>query len=237
MKLCTAILRREWGGYIHSPVAYVAMTLFVLAAGIAFLPDFTPGQPEQMRHTFEWMIRYLVVVIPLLSMGLLAQEFSSGTIESLLTAPVGETDVVLGKFLGSMAFFLVLIAPTFVYVIMLQLYGRPDYGPILSGYLGVILAGALFISIGLFCSSLTRSQMIAAISAMAILFVVTVVPDIITRITTGKLLRGAADQCVFHRYEDFSQGVIDSGNIIFFVAGAAVFLFLTVKSLEWRRWK
>jgi len=178
-------------------------------------------------------------VIPLLSMGLLAQEWASGTIESLMTAPVAETDVVMGKFLGSFAFFLVMLAPTVLYVGILAIYATPrmDFGPIRSGYLGVILVGGLFISIGLFCSSLTRSQIVAAVATAAVLFAITIVPWW----ASGKLLSQTwvtvLNQTVFKRYTDFSRGIIDSGHLAFFILTTAVFLFLTTKVLESRRWK
>ena len=155
-----------------------------------------------------------------------------------MTAPVGEHDVVLGKFLGSLGFLLVLLAPTLLYVVMLAIYGRPDIGPIFSGYLGIILVGSLFISIGLFCSSLTRSQVVAAVTSAAILFLVTIIPWWLgTRATLTGFWRGVAEQSIFRRYTDFSKGVIDTGNLVFFLAATAVFLFLTVKVLESRRWK
>ncbi len=238
MSLSTVIAKRELLSYFFSPIAYVAMTLFLLVAGFTFREDFQPGQPATMRAIFEWMVWLLVFIVPVLCMGLLAQEWSSGTIETLMTAPVSETDVVLGKFLGSLAFFGVLLAPTLLYVVMLRIFGRPDYGPILSGYLGIILVGALFISIGLFCSSITKSQVVAAVSASAILFAITIVPWwLSTKATLGAFWRGVADQSVFRRYTDFSKGVIDLGNLVFFVVVTSVFLFLTVKILESRRWR
>ena len=176
MSRATVIARRELASYFHSPIAYVAMFLFLVVAGYAFRQDFQPGQPATMRAIFAQMVWLFVAILPVLCMGLLAQEWATGTIETMMTAPVREYEVVLGKFLGSFLFFLVLLAPTLLFLVMLAVYGRPDYGPIFSGYLGLILVGALFIAIGLFCSSLTRSQVVAAVSAAAILFVVTVVP-------------------------------------------------------------
>jgi ABC-2 type transport system permease protein len=238
MTKATVIARRELSSYFYSPIAYVAMTLFLVACGIFFWSDFQPGQPVTMRTIFEWMVWLLVFIIPILCMGLLAQEWATGTIETMMTAPVGETDMVLGKFLGSLLFFFVLLAPTLIYLAMLALYGRPDYSAIFSGYLGVILVGALFISVGLFCSSLTRSQVVAAVSAAAMLFVITIVPWIAgSKTTVVGFWRKVVDQGVFNRYVDFSKGVIDTGNLVFFVATTAVFLFLTVKVLESRRWK
>src|SRR5262245_23354624 len=160
MSRAIVIARRELSSYFYSPIAYVAMTLFLFVSGCFFFRDFQPGQPAVMRTIFDWMVWLLVFVTPILCMGLLAQEWASGTIETLMTAPVDETDVVIGKFLGSLAFFVVLLVPTLLYVAMLAIYGRPDIGPILSGYIGIVLVGALFIAIGLFCSALTRSQVI-----------------------------------------------------------------------------
>jgi len=237
MERSITIARRELSSYFYSPIAYVAMTLFLLACGFLFWDDFRPGQPATMRTIFEWMVWLLVMVIPILSMGLLAQEWATGTIETMMTAPVEEHEVVLGKFFGSFVFFLVLLAPTLLFLVMLRIFARPDYGPIFSGYLGLILVGALFISIGLFCSSLTKSQVVAAVAAAAILFVVTVVPWFAAgQATLSTPLRKITDQGVMARYADFAKGVIDTGNLVYFVVATAVFLFLTVKVLESRRW-
>lgn len=238
MSRATTIARRELSSYFYSPIAYVAMTLFLFAAGFSFWDDFTPGQPAVMRAIFEHMVWLLVFIIPILCMGLLSQEWATGTIETLMTAPLGEAEVVIGKFLGSLAFFLVLLAPTLVYVLMLRIYSQPDYGPIFAGYLGLVLVGALFIAIALFCSSLTRSQVVAAVAAAAILLVTSIVPWYASsRATLSGFWRKAADQGVLTRYADFSKGIIDTGDLVFFVAATAVFLFLTVKVLESRRWK
>jgi ABC-2 type transport system permease protein len=237
MTRAPAIARRELSSYFYSPIAYVALTLFLLASGVAFWDDFQPGAPAEMRHIFQWMVWLLVFIVPVLSMGLLAQEWASGTIEPLLTAPVNETDVVVGKFFGSLGFFVVLVAPTLLFAVLLSAFGQTDKGAIACGYLGILLVGALFIAVGLFCSSLTRSQVVAAVSAAAVLFIVTIVPWWVAgKATLGDFWRGVAGQCVLRRYEDFSKGVIDTGNVVFFVAATVLFLFLTIKVLESRRW-
>jgi len=232
-----AIARRELSSYFYSPIAYVAMALFLLASAFTFWDDFQPGAPAEMRSIFQWMVWLLVFIVPILSMGLMSQEWATGTIESLMTAPVNESDVVLGKFLGSFGFFTVLVAPTLLFAVMLSLFGQTDKSAIACGYLGIILVGALFTSIGLFCSSLTRSQVVAAVASAALLFVTTIVPWWVSgKATLGAFWRVVADQCIMRRYEDFSKGIIDTGNIVFFIAATAVFLFLTVKVLESRRW-
>ncbi|MGA2229494.1 MAG: ABC transporter permease [Tepidisphaeraceae bacterium] len=237
MSRAPAIARRELSSYFFSPIAYVALALFVLASDVAFLDDFTPGQPAEMRHIFQWMVWLLVFIIPILSMGLMAQEWATGTIESLMTAPVSESDVVLGKFLGSLSFFGVLLVPTLLFPVMLAYYGHIDSHAIACGYLGIVLVGALFISIGLFCSSLTKSQVVAAVASAAILFATTIVPWWIAgKATLSQFWREVADQCVFHRYEDFSKGILYTPSLVFFLAATFVFLFLTIKVLESRRW-
>jgi ABC-2 type transport system permease protein len=133
---------------------------------------------------------------------------------------------------------MVLIAPTLLYVLVLRIHGQIDYGPILSGYLGIVLVGTLFVSIILFCSSLTRSQLIALVLGVFILAIVTILPYLAAGLASlPPFWRNVADQAVFRRYMDFSKGVIDTSNIVFFLAATTVFLFLTVKVLESRRWK
>jgi ABC-2 type transport system permease protein len=238
MSRAPVIARREFGSYFRSPIAFVAMTLFLVASGVAFRKDFDPGQPAAMRSIFDVMIWYLVFIIPMLSMGLLAQEWATGTMETLITAPIGETDVVLGKFIGSLGLLVVLLLPTLVYVLMLRIYGHPDIGPIISGYLGIVLVGSLFISIGLFCSALTRSQIVAAVASASILVLITILPwELGGNAVLPAFWRTVVDQAVFKRYTDFSKGVLDIGNIVFFLLTTGVFLFITVKVLESRRWK
>jgi ABC-2 type transport system permease protein len=234
----TVIARRELSSYFFSPLAYVAMVLFLIAAGFSFWDDFQPGQPAGMRAIFEYMVWLLVFVVPVLSMGLLSQEFATGTVETMMTAPVNDTEVVLGKFLGSFSFFAVLLAPTLLYVVLLKIYSRMELGPIFSGYVGLLLVGALFTAVGLFCSSLTRSQVVAAVSSAGILVVGTVLPYWAgAKANLGEFWRSAASQGVYSKYTDFSKGLLDLGSFAYFVAGTAVFLFLTVKVLEARRWK
>lgn len=238
MTRAPTIARRELASYFHSPIAYVAMALFLFAAAFSFMDDFQPGKPAVMRSLFDWMVWMLVAIMPLLSMGLMAQEWATGTIETMMTAPIGETDIVVGKFLGAFGFFLVLLSPTLLYVLLLAIYGPPDYGPIVSGYLGIILVGALFLAVGLFCSSLTRSQVVAAVAAAAILFLITIVPWWAGgKASLTGTWRKVVDQGVLNRYAVFSKGVIDTGNLVFFLAVTGVFLFVTVKVVESRRWK
>lgn len=232
--------RRELFSYFVSPIAYVAMFLFLIACGAAFYQDFEPGQPAMLRHLFDWMLWFLCFVVPVLCMGSISQEWASGTIESLMTAPVSDTDVVLGKYVGSLAFVLVLLAPTLLYVVLMAIFANPrlDPGPVFSGYLGMVLVASLFVSVSLFCSSLTRSQVVAAVTAFAILALITILPYVVGAwATLGDFWRRTINQGVYARYADFSKGVIDLAHVVFFLVTTAAFLFFTVKVLESRRWK
>jgi ABC-2 type transport system permease protein len=234
------IARRELFSYFVSPIAYVAMFLFLIACGLAFAQDFSPGQPAMMRHLFEWMLWFLAFVVPILCMGSISQEWASGTIETLMTAPVTDSEVVVGKFLGSLGFVLVLLVPTLLYVVILKIYATPslDLGPVLNGYLGMVLAASLFVAVSLFCSSLTRSQVVAAVSAFAILAILTILPWLVSAWTVlPDFWRTLVNQAVYSRYVDFSKGVLDTGHVVFFIVATAAFLFFTTKVLESRRWK
>ncbi|HSZ55972.1 MAG TPA: ABC transporter permease [Tepidisphaeraceae bacterium] len=238
MNRAMAIARREFSSYFYSPIAYVVIITFLIASGFAFYRDFEPGQAAAMRSTLDWMVWFLVIIVPVLSMGLLAQEWASGTIETLMTAPVSDSEVVIGKFFGNLGLLVVMLLPTLLYVVLLTLYSRPDFGPIFSGYLGIFLVGALFVAVGLFCSSLTRNQIVAVVLAILLLCLATVIPYLIAQYASLRpVFRTVIDQAVYRRYSDFSRGVLSTGNIVFFVLTTAVFLFLTVKVLESRRWK
>lgn len=238
MTVAYAIARRELSSYFFSPIAYVAITLFLLVSGILFTRDFEPGAAVSLRTLFDWMVYLLVFIVPVLSMGLISSEWDKGTIETMMTAPVSDAEVVLGKFAGAMSFFLVMLLPTLTYVVLLSVFGRPEPGPLLSGYLGIVLVGGLFTAVGIFCSSLTRSQVVAAVISAAVLAAITILPYYASdnpRLTD--FWRQVVRQMVFQRYTDFSRGVIDLSHVVAFLSATAVFLFATTKVLESRRWK
>jgi ABC-2 type transport system permease protein len=231
------LARREVGSYFTSPIAYVAMAVFVFVAGCIFvLWDFQPGQPAQMHTTFSAMFIVLIICLPLVTMRALADEKATGTIETLLTAPITDTQVVLAKFLGCAAFFLAMLAPTLLLVGVMRLYGNPEYGPIASAYLGLIFLGMLYIAIGLMTSAMTRVQLIAAVLAILPLLVLWLMESAAGVVPPqyGNILRQASTSA---HYSDFTLGVVDVVHVIYFVALTAYALFFTVKILESRRWR
>jgi ABC-2 type transport system permease protein len=192
-----------------------------------------------MRVLFEKMAGVLVFALPLLTMRSIADEFSSGAIETLMTAPVSDMSVVVGKFLGSLLFYCGLLAATLVHLFLLGRYAPALAGStVFTGYVGMILLGSLFLSIGIFASSCTRHQLLAAVIAMAILAVFTFVVDYGAEYARHMWQR---DVCaylnMFGHFADFSKGILDSKSIIFFASGSVFFLFLATKVMESRRWR
>jgi len=238
MRNILVLTRREVASYFVSPVAYVAMALFLVIAGVFFaLGDFYPGAPAQMRSIFEIMMIILIFVLPILTMRSLAEEFRTGTIETLLTAPVTDVEVVVGKFLGCWLVYLAMLVPTLFYVVLLAAFGRPDYGPIASGYLGLALLGALYVAVGILASSMTRNQVIAAVVAFVILAVIGLLGPWIAASVPGTWRQIVSRIAVRSHYIDFSQGVVDVVHVVYFLALTVYVLFLAVKIVESRRWR
>ena len=237
------LTRREVASYFVSPIAYVAMALFLLITGIFFASaDFHTGASAAMRSTFYVMRFILVFIVPIVAMRSLSEERRSGTLETLLTAPVTDVQVVAAKFLGTWLFYVAMLAPTLVYVVLLASFGAPDYGPIISGYLGLALLGLFYVAVGVFASSLTSNQVIAAVVGFVILillailgpWVSTILPSDWHGIPWRRIVQQAS---IESHYTDFYQGVVDATHVVYFLALALYALFLTVKVLESRRWR
>jgi len=232
------LTRREISACFVSPIAYVAMALFLVLSGAFFaLSDFRPGAPAAMHSIFEIMMIVLVFILPIITMRSLSEEQRSGTIETLLTAPVTDVQVVAAKFIGSWVFFLAVLAPTLLYVGVLAAFGEPDYGPIASGYLGLALLGAAYVAVGLFASSLTRNQVIAAVTSFVILLMLAMVGPWLGALAPPPWRDIVRHATIRTHYVDFTQGVVDGVHVIYFVALTVYALFLTVKVMESRRWR
>ena len=187
---------------------------------------------------FERMAGLLVFALPWLTMRLIADEFATDTIETLMTAPVTDGSVIVGKFLGTFLFYLGLLATTLVHLVLMERYADPIGGVVFGGYLGLILLGALFISVGLFASCCTRHQLLAALIAVAVLSVFTFMANYGAEFATESWQRNVCSYLnVFGHFSDFSKGMIDTKSVIFFLSGIVFFLFLATKVMESRRWR
>lgn len=248
MRAFLVLWRKEWTGYFLSPVAYVVTIFFLVVMGAIFsllvsvLADGSAGVSIMnllFGSPFFWMT--MLVIIPVLTMRLFAEERRSGTLETLLTAPVSDPAVVLAKYAGAVSFYVTMWLPTLAYLLILRQFSAMlapiDFGPMAGGYLGALLVGLFYLSIGLFCSALTSNQIVAAIitfAAMLILFLL----GLLDFVTTGETLR-AVSACVssYSHMLDFSRGAIDTRPVVFYLSGTALMLFATVKVVESRSWK
>jgi ABC-2 type transport system permease protein len=235
-----AITQRELSSLFYSPIAYVVGFIFLLLTGYFFVSEtLISGNEASMRFLLAKMAGVLVFALPLLTMRSIADEFSSGAIETLMTAPVSDLSVVMGKFLGSLVFYLGLLAATIPHLFLLSRYAPDLVGStVFTGYLGMLLLGGLFISIGIFASSCTRHQLLAATIATAILAVLTFVVDYGAEYALKVWQRNVcAYMNIFGHFDEFTKGTLDSKSIIFFVSGTVFFLFLATKVMESRRWR
>lgn len=228
---------KEVRSYYGSPMAYVVSAAFLALTGQFFASGIAELLPEaSLRDVFTPMTFALILWAPIVSMRLLAEEQKLGTLELLLTAPLRDWEIVLGKFCALVAMLLGVIAPTLVYVALLYGYASPDGGPMLSGYFGLLLYGSAAAALGLFTSSLTGNQIVAGVtSAVALLFLTLAseASDLVSGLPST-LLAGVSLPA---HYTAFVAGVIELRNVVYFITFIALFLFLTTLSLESRRWR
>ena len=233
-----AILRKELRSYFVSPVAYVVVAAFLLLAGVFFsiLITAQPGTAEaSMAIVFGNVTVVLLLVAPALTMRLLAEEQKSGTIEVLLTSPVRDWEVVIGKYLASLVLFVIGVTLTLIFPLLLKRYGNPDMGPIVGGYVGLLLFGAAFLAVGVMASSLAQNQVVAALIAVAILLGLWLV-GAFANTARPPISDALLYLSVITHYSDFQTGVIDTKDIVYYLSVIAIALFLAVRSLESRRW-
>jgi ABC-2 type transport system permease protein len=238
MKKMLVLAKREMAACFFSPLAYVIGALFLLTCALWFFYEIlAPGNEASLRPLFEAMAYVMVFAAPLLTMRLLSEEFRSGTIETLMTAPVTDAQVVLGKFLGVMAFYVLLLIGSLVFLIIMAAFGQPEPGAALMGYLGMLLLGAAFVSVGMFTSTITPHQLLAAVVGIAILAFFGILMQLLVKYGSAPWNYLAAQLNTMTYFKEFSRGIFDTRGLVFFLSAAAYFLFLSVKVLESRRWR
>ena len=231
------IAGRELRSYFLTPVGYIIIALFLLLTGLIFVFfTFEQGQPASMRSVFAWGTWVLLFVCPAISMRTLSEESRMGTIEMLMTSPVSEREVVLGKFLAALGFLIVMFLPTGIHAVVLELYGRPDYGELACGYLGMMLAGSAYVASGMLASALTSSQVVAFLLPLFFWLIINLgcklAPPYVNEFWAGIAVACDADQ----RLREFTIGLLDTSNVVFFITLTSLFLIIAVRSLEARRW-
>ena len=230
------IAKREITAFFASPIAYVVGAAFLFITGLFFVFTVVIGGVATLTDVFQVTSVILLFVAPILTMRLLSEEARSGTLELLLTAPVRDWEVVLGKFLAAFLFFIAMLVPTLYYLFLLTRYGNPDIPVTFSGYLGVILLGAMLISFGMLTSAMSANQIIAAVLGIAFSLTFWLAGGLANTFhgPLGNLFEYLSVQ---EHFFDFILGLITSTNIVYFLSVTAVSLFLATRVLEVRRWR
>ena len=235
MRNTTTIALREFKSYLASPMAYVVTGIFLMLTGFFFQSSPSTYSQTSINGFLGMGSILLLLLASVLTMRLLAEERKMGTLELLLTAPVRDSEVIIGKFLGSLGILAVMLALTFYYPLLLWIFGDPDWGPIATGYLGLFLLGCTSLAVGLFASSLTSNQIVAAVVAGGILcalWFVGMAADLLPE-ALGEVIGYFS---LSHYFPDFMRGVIDTRGIIYYLSITVLFLFLAIRSLESSRW-
>jgi ABC-2 type transport system permease protein len=248
-----AIARKELNGYFASPIAYIIIGFFALAFGYFYFASVTfflqaslqMGMPGQGQININSMaIRPLLhnvsvvalFVLPLITMRTYSEEKRSGTIELLLTSPVTDAQIVLGKFLGAVALYTIMLAVTWIHIGILFVYGNPEWKPIVSGYLGLLLMGASFLSIGLLISSLTKNQIVAGMVTFTLLLLLWTM-NWMSESAGPTMQKVLSALSITERFDDFSKGIIAVSHLVYYLSFITFGLFLTAKSVDSERWR
>jgi len=241
MKNIAAIFTREFTNYFISVIAYIVLIVFIGVSGFIFAIVMVSGGRNQASSGFVIDVLFgnmsvtLLFLMPLLTMRLFAEEKRSGTIELLMTSPVKDTEVVIGKFLASLALLLMMLFLTFIFPIQVTQFGNPDFGPILSGYLGLVLLGASFLAVGIMVSSMTKNQIVAASTSWGILLLLWIIGFLSNQ--AGRIGDIFGYLSLIEHFQDFSRGVIGIKHLLYYLSFILVCLFLTVKSVESAKWR
>jgi ABC-2 type transport system permease protein len=230
------ISRREIRTYFNSPVAYIVVPVFVIITGYLFFTQLFLEKQADMRGFFNIMPLLFMFMIPAITMRLLADEKSSGTLELLITMPVRDWEVVVGKFLAAMALLCTAVGLTLVFAITVKSLGPLDRGPAIGGYLGLVLMGGAYVSIGVMASALTRNSIVSFIVAFAISFALYLLGRL-TQFLPQSLQKLVAFLSIDGHFENIGRGVVDSRDVIYYLSVMTVCLLIATLSLESRRWK
>jgi len=259
MRNILAIVERELRTYFISPVAYVVLTIFVFLSGLFFQTILSQVmqyammqamQGAQMgrggmaidmpgiisRQFLQTMSVILLFMIPMITMALFSEEKRRGTIELLLTAPITDFQVIIGKFLGAVAFFVILLVTTWIPMAVLYIYGHPASGPIFSAYLGLFLYGLALLALGLFISTLTENQIVSAVISFGAIMVLWLV-DVVAQRAEAGTKDVLTYLSILSHLDDFMKGVLSTSHIIFYLSLMGFALFLTYRSIDSLRWR
>ena len=222
----TYIIKREFKSYFLSPIAYIVIALFLIITGWFFFSVFFIAGRADLRDFFAMLPIVLTFAIPAITMRCYAEELKSGSFEILLTLPVTQLEILLGKFTAALGFIVIMFMPTLSYPIFITLLGDLDWGPVVGGYIGAILLAASFCSIGVLASSLTKNQIVAFIIGTAICFFLTILDKMLFLLPTG--LTGFLQFiCADYHFINISKGILDSRDLAYFLSVSFIALYAT----------
>ena len=224
MRQVVHIFRKEFSAYFISPIAYIVISIFLLITGWFFFTTFFLFNQANLRTFYTLLPVVFAFVIPAITMRLISEELNVGSDEILLTMPVTYADVILGKFLASVALVITMLIPTLAYPLTVSFMGQLDWGPVWGGYIGAVFMGAAFSAVGLFASALTRNQIIAFIIGLAICFSLTLVDKMLFFLPQSLLGVFSYLGADFH-FQNIAKGIIDSRDILYFISVCFVGLF------------
>lgn len=232
----TAILRRELNAYFSSPIGYIYLSVFYVFAGFYFSFSVLFTGTTSLTAVFSSLFTIVLFLIPILTMRLLSEDKKNRTDQALLTAPISLTGLVLGKFLAALVVFLLGLAITLLYSVIIAAFTPPDWAGIFANFLALTLLGAALIAIGMFISSLTENQVIAATGGFAAGLGLIIVDALGSRTQSPLLSKIFTGMSFYSRYSEFTSGIFNFSNVLFFASVCVLFLFFTVRVLEKRRW-
>jgi ABC-2 type transport system permease protein len=229
------IFRKELRSYFNSPIAYVVIIVFLGFIEWFYASDMFKVNLATMREMFSLIPWIFVFVIPAITMRLIAEERKGGTIELLTTKPLNDVEIVLGKFLAAWALICISLLPTLIHYFTLAALGDIDNGPVVGGYLGLMLMAGVFVAVGLFASSLTENQIVAMIIGLVLMFVLMILDKILMYVPEFMNTVVEFLGVDFH-FSNIARGVIDSRDIVYFLSILGSMLYLSTLSLERRKW-
>ena len=237
MNAVWAITRKELKIYFVSPLAYVFLTVFLFLAGLFFYFGITVNGEASLRVMLGNLAITLLFVLPMVTMRHFSEEQKAGTFELLMTAPIPLWAIIIGKWAASLVLCLLMLLGTLVLPVVLAYYGDPDWGVMATSYLALILCSGAFSAAGLFSSSLTQDQVAAGIAGILILLPFWLM-GAVTQYVDHQVLKSVLEKAAFLTHiRGLTKGVVDSADLLYFVAFTFVFLFLTYRTLESRRWR
>ena len=231
-----AIFRRELQAYFKSPLGYIYLAILFFFGGQFLVIQISGYRTNEISSIFASLFTILLFTMPILTMRLMSEDKRLKTDQALLTAPVSLNGIVWGKFLAAFTLFLIAISSTVVYFFVMASMATPQWNMFFGNLVGIILLGASLISIGMFISSLTESQMVAAIGGFAAMFFIFMIDSIAEMIPIDWLSSAMSKLSFMTRYNDFSSGILNFSHMLFYISVVVVFNFLTMRILEKKRW-